>query len=53
MFNCEPQGNVCGNTSYFVNIEFFVVGGSSIEMVDEWPQNGHIVSFRCDDKADI
>ena len=42
----------CGNTSYFANIEFFI-GGHVIEIVDEWPRIGHIISSRCDDSADI
>ena len=42
----------CGNTSYFANIEFFI-GGRVIEIVDEWPHIGHIISSRCDDSADI
>ena len=42
----------CGNTIYFAKIEFFIEG-RVIEIVDEWPHIGHIISSRCDDSADI
>ena len=31
----------------------FHIGGNEIEIVDEWPHLGHIITNRCDDDADI
>ena len=48
----RPRGMTCVNTSYFANIEFFI-GDRIIEIVDEWPHIGHIISSRCDDSEKL
>ena len=32
---------------------FFYIGGNAIEIVNQWPQLGHIIDNRPDDDADI
>ena len=44
----RPKGKICGHINSFDN-SVFLIGGYAIDIVDEWPHVGHIISSRCDD----